>query len=659
MRWIAVVLLAVFLGAATPPPAAGPITPSTLPSAIVKAQGGPAARPLAAKLGDTLSLLDFGAVCDAVTDDSAAVTAATASGKRISIPAGLVCNAPSLSIATLPPLFTGPGQIKDSSGYANATAFGSVNAEPDAGAWNQSTGVGDGCTVNPLCFGKWNLSNVFDVEQYNINGASTLGVPTSGYEYMPGAIPHTVFFANNSGSNYLPTGNSGRTGAVWRRSIVRQNGGGDLLFEEYEAEANGGAAAATVAGNGSAYTSWLAVPNVTIQAGDIGVSGGHNYLQREEWHFSDNGLPAAVVGSVFGYNRASTMTTASDALNNRWVDRLAACNVTSGTVPCDGAYVVQGKWRIGLDFVEINSQIAAPILMQSGQKIALNGSWGDGEGNPGKANIGNDWITDDGNGVVIAQSGGTVLRLTNQGGETPVNYWQMSNSPAGGALYLAAQGVDPGIPLVVADKGGSGVLLQSNGTFGLKVSNGSTANTYLQVGQAASTSALVLQAQGPADLGLQPNGSGALVRLTGNVPAATDNSTAVPDTAVMQMAIKSSTTGMTGNPQQILNLGSGGTINVAVPSGAVDQMLVEIQPNAATIATLTLNLPSTASMPTRFVVHFVSSATITALTLAGASGQTVLGAPGTISAGGGFAMLWDGGLTPTVGGTGGTWMRFQ
>ncbi len=619
-------------------PAFAQLGPVPLGGLAVKPQAGTTARPLTQKLSDHLSLQDFGAVCDGVTDDSAAIRTAGATGLRMEIPSGFVCNGASIPQYTPFGNFVGPGQVKDLSGYLRGPVSGGVSAPPNQQAWNQTTSTADNCGGSFGCWAKFDYSHALRAEEYFINGATTLGQPVHGYEYMPGAVPHILFFNNSSGWNNSLTGNDGRTMAAGNRVIMQQNGGGDM--SAYEAEISCGG---TVKGPGGlAYTDWLAVPACGYQGGDISSTLPHQYMQMQEWHFADQGNDVAVVGSTMGYTRNSTT---APGLNNRWVDQLSTCNLfpVTGSLPCDAQHVVSGMWRIGLDFAEIDTHITAPIAMQAGQMITLNSAGTDGEGNPSKANLGGDWMVDDGSGIVFAQNGATTLRLANPA--NAVNAWQFGGSVSGNAIVIGPTGADAAIPVIMSDKGGSGVLFQSNGAIAMKISATTGASSYLNVAAGTAGAPLSLQAYGAGnqDLGLAAANSG-LVRLTGVVPATGDASTAVPTTSFVRSAVSA----MTGNRYKLFNVGAGASILLPVPAGVINEMIVEINPNAATIANMALTMLPTSSIPDGFIVHFMSTGTITTFVINANTSQTVLGTPGTINQTAPFALMWDASLAEWI-----------
>ena len=482
-------------------PARAQLGPAPASTQAITPAGATAPRSLAKKLGDQLSLLDFGAVCDGRTDDSAAIQTAGASGRRIQIPAGLICNGAGIAQALPFGLFVGPGRVQDASGNQRGPQSSGVITAPNPSAWNSTTNTNANCTAGFTCWADYDYSHALSAEEFTIadsNGGHTLGQPAHGYEYMPGAYPHAAFFTNSSGWNNSLTGNDGRTAAVYQRDIAQQSGAGDMILNEAEILCSGQAQSGT--------TDWLAVPGCSWEAGDISALSASQYLQHSEWHFSDNGNDVAAVGRVMGYNR----TAATANLNNRWVNDLVAC---TGTVACDAAYVVTGKWRVGLDFTEIGTAVTAPLAMQATQKIYLNGTAGDplGEGNPGKTLLGNDWITDDGSNLVLAQNGATVLRASSVA--NGVNNWHMTANSAGGFLYLSAEGSDASIPIALQDKGGGGIAFVSNGNVVLDASAVAGSTAYLQVGPGGAGQPYtmqVLSTAGAADMVLKGSGTGAV-----------------------------------------------------------------------------------------------------------------------------------------------------
>jgi hypothetical protein len=105
---------------------------------------------------------------------------------------------------------------------------------------------------------------------------------------------------------------------------------------------------------------------------------------------------------------------------------------------------------------------------------------------------------------------------------------------------------------------------------------------------------------------------------------------------------------MTGNRYKLFNVGAGASIPLPVPAGVINEMIVEINPNAATIANMALTMPPTSSIPDGFIVHFMSTGTITTFVINANTSQTVLGTPGTINQTAPFALMWDASLAEWI-----------
>lgn len=376
------------------------------------------------------------------------------------------------------------------------------------------------------------------------------------------------------------------------------------------------------------------------------------YMQIGEYAVHDNGNDVSAIGSVTGYVRSSTTPP---KLNNRWIHELTTCNLPNqrpvGAIPCDAAYVIGGQWLIGLDFAGSSTvgqqAVQYPMSMMAGQKISLNDYNNDSEGNPGKTTFGGDWISDDGSAIVLAQNSNVTARIYSA--PNAVNGWQFTGSTTGNAVTLGPIGADAAVTTVLSDKGGGGIVMLSNGAFAMRAGAAANANGFLNVSAGTPTAALALQdySLGNQDVTIGAAGTG-MVRLVGTTPAAADTSNAVATTAFTQSAAKAVVSAMIGNRYKIAGVGSGAVLALAVPAGVVDQMIVEIVPTQATIATMSLTMPATAAIPDGFIMHFIATGTITSFTLAGNTGQTVLGAPGSISPASPVAFMWDSALSDWI-----------
>ncbi len=641
-------------------PAFAQLGPVPLAGLSVQPQGAAISRPLAQKLSDQLSVLDFGAACDGKTDDSSAVMAAGKSGTRVTVPGGLVCNAPNVAQGALTGSFAGGGKIRTNVGnpagpYSlRGPQFSSITAPPNPQAWDQMNSAQDNCSAGFPCWANYDYSHTFSAEEFHVSGAATLGQPVHGYEGMPGTNAHQLFMDSSSGANYSHNSNDGRTGVGAYNVVLQTSGGGDtgvygaqLLCGGHTPPGDGN----TIAGpNGiiNGYTDWLGVPNCGFQGGNISAIAPGQYLQMQEFHLSDQGNDVSAIGSVMGYDR--TATTAK--INNRWIHSLATCNLApaANAIPCDAAYVVGGEWLFGMDFAGFpgGPMVQVPVAMMANQKITLNSFNNDSEGNPAKTVLGGDWITDDGTGVVVAQNGASAARFVNN--PSAVNYWQITGSASpGNPVTAVATGSDAAIPILFSDKGGAGVLFQSNGSLALRVASSVASAGYLNVAAGAAGSPLTIADYSLAnqDLALAAAGTG-VVRLLGTTPAAADSSNAAATTGFVQTTAKTAVSAMNANRYKILNVGAGAAIPLPVPAGVISEMVVEIQPNSPTIGSMTLTMPASSAIPDGFIVHFITTGTITNFTVPGNSGQTVLGAPGTISPSTPVAFMWDSALTDWI-----------
>ena len=345
------------------PVAAFAQTPRGLSSAdVTRALGFTPLSPLA--IGAT-PLTAFGAVCNGTTDDSAAISAAMAAGRPISIPAGQVCNGASISQGSISNLFVGPGQIKTSDGNLRAPVVSQIGSAP--------VRIGDWSSVLTAFNG--DLSRAPNVWEHRVTGAATLGQPTSGYLVTKEASHEAGYFYNASGWNNSTANATGRTGAVGRYVNLFQAGQGDLIGEFVNCFI-----AAALPG----ATSFLAEPACSALAGQFGAAADGVYLQGiGDFDFVDNGHAISVIGSVFNFNR----TNAGAALGQTWMGYRAQ---SLGATPIDAAFSAVGPTAIVIDAVDATT--TAAMAAGAGQRIYGNSTNSGASRFPGTISLGTEWL---------------------------------------------------------------------------------------------------------------------------------------------------------------------------------------------------------------------------------------------------------------------------
>jgi hypothetical protein len=218
----------------------------------------------------------------------------------------------------------------------------------------------------PTSLGNWSsiataftgdLSHVLFPISHQITGASTLGQPTSGYQYTYEAYPFAGYLYNTSGWNNSTSGNSGRTAAVYDHVHLVQNGQGDMVAHNVSC---------IVVSTRSGATNYLANPAcVGINGGFFAAAEGA-FLNPQEWDFIDNGHDVAVVG----INQNLKRTNNTGALGAWWTPFRTN---SMGSVPSDVAFSAIGKWNFGLDlsFSDFGVNKAA-ISLSAAQRLYLD-----------------------------------------------------------------------------------------------------------------------------------------------------------------------------------------------------------------------------------------------------------------------------------------------
>ena len=332
--------------------------------------GGTTARNLAAKLGEQPSLLDFGAKCDGVTDDGIAIAAAAAAGLPVSIPRGLVCNAPSLSQAAIPGLFTGPGQIKTSDGNLRGPVVSQLASAPrSAGPAGVLSGFNGDLSHMPR-----------PAVEHRVGGTATLGQDSAHYVVTPEASADLINSFNTSGYNAPPGGGSGRTGLAVRMTTLSQYGEGDHVANWVNC---------VIGSSLPNATSFLQQPACSMLAGQLSAGAPGAYLQGiGDLNLNDGGFDVGGIGSTIVLNRTvPSVTTGPNAFGTTWIGYYS---FATGSVPVDAAFSAAGPHKIAFDAVDASTQAA--LAAGAGQRLYLNATQPNGTHFPSTVLTGTEYI---------------------------------------------------------------------------------------------------------------------------------------------------------------------------------------------------------------------------------------------------------------------------
>jgi hypothetical protein len=291
---------------------------------------------------------DYSAAGDGTTNDSTPITNAVAGGEPFYVPDGDYIGT-TIAATDLTQRFYGDGQIETSDGYKRGRFFSLVDAAPSSTSNRDSiqqafNGDMSGCQ--------------FPVE-HRITGSTTLGQPTTGYQYTHEAYPHFTYLRNASGHNQSTSGNSGRTGACAYQTKVDNYGQGDAVAYN---------ALVFVTGTKTGSTDFLANPAGVILNGTITAGADGVYLNTVEFDMQDGGYDCAGIGTVTNLTR----TVEIGAKNAIWMGHRVQ---SRGSANVDVAYSASNKFKIGLDLVPATFNSAGgnrAITMKSGQRIFFN-----------------------------------------------------------------------------------------------------------------------------------------------------------------------------------------------------------------------------------------------------------------------------------------------
>jgi hypothetical protein len=218
----------------------------------------------------------------------------------------------------------------------------------------------------PSSFGNWNsptayftgdLSKVQLAAMNFITGATTLGQPTTGYQFTEEAYPFLGGLYNSSGFNNSNSTNDGRTSANFSRIHIYQAGQGDCVAFN---------ATAFLASTNANATNFLASPAVSILNGGVLAGVGGGYLNPVEIDLDDGGFDVSGIAFVTNLKR----TNSTGALGTWWCGFRAQ---STGTQALDVVFSGSGPAKIGLDlsFLTLDSNNSA-ITLKADQRIYWN-----------------------------------------------------------------------------------------------------------------------------------------------------------------------------------------------------------------------------------------------------------------------------------------------
>ena len=241
-----------------------------------------------------------------------------------------------------------------------------ISALVGTSPWTQSV------TAAPYPLGNYNsittafsgdISKIIFPTKYSISGASTLGTPTTGYQYTPEASPFYVYVNNTSGYNNSTSSNDGRTAATAFRTQIANYGQGDMVAYN---------ASGFVTGTKTGSTNFLANPAASLFNGDLTAGQDGVYLNPYETYLTDNGFDVAGLGIVNNFYR-----TVSTGAKGVWWGGYRAQSV--GTASLDNLISADGKFVVGLDLTMSSLDFGttkAAVSLKANDRIYLNNTAG-------------------------------------------------------------------------------------------------------------------------------------------------------------------------------------------------------------------------------------------------------------------------------------------
>ena len=297
------------------------------------------------------SLKDFGAVGNGTTDDTAAVTAAEASGVGfIYVPEGTYSTTKNINLTKV---YYGPGKIILGGDYAThktPQVFTYISSAPSARITGRDPAQEfNGDYKTPIAY-----------QQYVI-GTTTAGQPTTGYQNNPELSQIRAHCYTSAGYNHATTGTAGRTSVAQLDLYHVMAGRGDaknILVGGYISNPDTGRNSKSVAD-----------PALTGLAGGMIASSNEVNLVCVEMQHEDNGYLCSASG--VGINLVRTADPGANSKSYDWTG--FSCRATASTFRIDAGFHLSGNAKIGLDLSAATfTSDQGAIALASNHKIHFN-----------------------------------------------------------------------------------------------------------------------------------------------------------------------------------------------------------------------------------------------------------------------------------------------
>ena len=343
---------------------------------FVTPKGASLAREIGDFFADCVNVLDYGATINGVTDDRAAIMAASAA-------------AGSARVLVIPGGATGQLHLATSAAVPAAVLLLGAELTPTSSLYSGKTIVG-------ISDKNWFLRAD--------RGATAYGGTPTAYTVVDDLAGVLQRFNNAAGyQQHFLSDDGGRTQIAANLLYATHSGYGDVngWFGNMSAAKHPFAASAT---------SWTGRNSVTLFGGQLGATTDSVNVYGAEFALTDSGKQSvAALGLVLNFHRTATQAV---SYRTPWLGIRVQSPLSSQR--CDAIFQRQGQWRVWLDLTPASFDDAqAAIVLKQGQRFyfgadasASPANWFAGDGN----NLGGSFITDDGLGFALNVGGSCVLR---------------------------------------------------------------------------------------------------------------------------------------------------------------------------------------------------------------------------------------------------------